>query len=91
MKVIYTPQRSDMSVKYEFGDDKVTAHIDGHQETFNFQGMPDGKAESITADNLSICPVVAAERVDGELTVTLLHWYGADAEGWEKEQREEVV
>lgn len=91
MKIIYTPQRSDMAVKYEFGEDKVIAYIDGNQETFSFREMPDGRAESITADNLPVCPVMSAERVDGELTVTLLHWYGADAEDWEKEQREEVV
>lgn len=91
MKIIYSPQRNDDTIKYDIEDDKIVAHIDGHQETFNFQGMPDGRAESITADNLSVCPVVAAERVDGELTLTLLHWYGADAEDWEKEQREEVV
>lgn len=90
MKIIYTPQRSDFSAGYEFGADKVVVHLDRHQETFNFQSMPDGRAEKITADNIHTCPVIAAERAGGELTVTLLWWYGADAEGWEKEQREEI-
>ncbi|RKQ97165.1 hypothetical protein C7446_2585 [Kushneria sinocarnis] len=91
MKIIYIPQRSDLSAEYELGDDKVIAHMNGHQETFNFQNMPDGRADSITADYLPICPVVAAERVDGDLTVTLLHWYGVDAAEDEKQEREVTV
>lgn len=91
MKIVYTPQRNDAVVEYRFAGEAVTAVIADQSETFDFTGMPDGRAESITADTLPICPVLSAERANGDLTVKLLYWYGADAEDWEKEEREETV
>jgi|Wag4MinimDraft_1082647.scaffolds.fasta_scaffold01841_3 hypothetical protein len=91
MKIIYTPQKADKSLSYAFPSEGVVeATMDGESDTFDFSEMPDGKAEKIES-TLFACPVVSAEKVDGELTVKLLHWYGPDAADEEKTEREVII
>lgn len=90
MKIIYTPQRSDRKAEYSFSGESITATIKDQSDTFDFSEMPDGFADSFDSI-LDPCPVRSAERINGELTVTLLHWYGADAGEEEKQQREVTI
>lgn len=90
MQVIYTPQRSDRKAEYTFTGESITVTIGDDSDTFDFSEMPDGTATSFET-TLDPCPVISAERIDGELTVKLLYWYGADATEDEKQEREVTV
>lgn len=67
------------ALEYEVSGDVLTVrHIAGEVvtvDTFDFTGTPDGAldVETIQTD-LPVQPILAAERVDGVLTVTVLDW-----------------
>lgn len=97
MKAILTPQvpHRDFTVSYSAEGDILTAEVDGVVDTFDFTGMPDGRAESIESATLPINPVLGAEKVNGVLTVTLAHYVAPRPEREEyvaeDENGEEVV
>lgn len=58
-------------------DPETGALIDGPQtiDTFDFTGTPDGRLDVDSIETtLPVQPILAAERVGGELTVTVLDW-----------------
>lgn len=66
-------------LEYEVSGDGLTVrHIAGGSETsdtFDFTGTPDGRLDVDTIETtLPVQPILAAERVDGVLTVTVLDW-----------------
>jgi len=71
MRVISVPQRRDNIISYAFSGEVVVATVDGVTDTFDFTNLPDGEATEILS-HLDPCPVLGAERVNGELTLTLL-------------------
>lgn len=78
MRVLLSPQRADRKINYTFGNDVITATIDGQTDTFDFSEMPDGMATNIET-TLPINPILSARRVGGVLEVVLLNWIGPDA------------
>lgn len=60
------------------GDRLTVTHTAGGSETsdtFDFTGTPDGKLDVDSIETtLPVQPILAAERVDGQLTVTVLDW-----------------
>ena len=80
MRILFSPQVPAVEgqrIRYTFGNDVITADIDGQTDTFDFSEMPDGEAVSIET-TLPVNPVLSARRVDGVLEVVLLHWIGQD-------------
>jgi len=53
--------------------DVLNVTVNGQTDTFDFSQMPDGKSTDIES-TLDPCPVLSAERVNGELTVKMLDW-----------------
>lgn len=90
MRAILTPQRSDRRVAYSAADNVLTVTMGAQSDVFDFSDMPDGRATHFET-TLPVCPVVSAERVDGVLTVKLLHWYGAGADDEEKRERKVTI
>lgn len=86
MMILYSPQFSLFGQKifYTFEKDKVIAELDGKVDTFDFSGMPDGKADSIESDILGFSPVISAERVDNTLHLVLLNFIDSSATNEEK-------
>lgn len=78
MRVLLSPQRADRKINYTFGQDVITAEIDGQTDAFDFSQMPDGEAVNIET-TLPINPILSARRVGGVLEVVLLNWIGPDA------------
>lgn len=78
MKIRYCPQRSDDVIEYEFEHDIVHVTYKDQTETFDFSGMPDGRAENIET-SLPINPIIEAWRENGVLHVKLLRFHGPDA------------
>ncbi|MBY5942300.1 hypothetical protein KUW00_15580 [Halomonas sp. DP5N14-9] len=76
MKAILTPQNStSITYSYQAVGDVLHATVNGVEDSFDFTGMPDGSAsdfETVLEPN----PLIQATKADGELTVTLLGWYG---------------
>lgn len=90
MKLVYSPQRADIPRDLSVDGDVITVTIGGVTDVFDFTGMPDGVTDGVESI-LTHSPILRAERVAGELTVHLLHWYGADAAEDEKQVREVIV
>lgn len=86
MKLLLSPQRpvnGEDKINYEFGNDIVTATYKGVTDTFDFSGMPDGRAENINT-TLEVNPIISAERKDGVLYVKLVNYIGEGATDEEK-------
>lgn len=86
MQVLLSPQRpvnGEDKIDYEFGNDIVTATYKGVTDTFDFSGMPDGRAENIDT-TLEVNPIISAERKDGVLYVKLKNYIGEGATDEEK-------
>ena len=86
MMILYSPQFNlfEQKIFYTFEKDKVIAELDGKVDPFDFNGMPDGKADSIESDIFEFCPVVSAERKDGVLHLVLLNFIDFNASEEEK-------
>lgn len=79
MQVLYSPQRNDSVIDYEFQNDTITVTYQGQSEMFDFSTMPDGTVVNEIETSLPINPIVRAERTDGVLSVVLLKFHGKDA------------
>ena len=79
MKILYSPQLSNKKITYSFNSEVVTVDIDGVVEEFDFSTMPNGRAEKITPEVLSVNPIVEAERIDGVLSLVLINYITEDA------------
>jgi len=86
INLIYSPQRRDINVDYKVNGDILNVKIGDKTENFDFTGMQEGHASSITADILPLNPVVSAEKVGDVIDVTVIRFYGKD----EKEVFENV-
>ena len=81
MRVLFSPQVPAVEgqrIHYTFGNDVITAEIDGQTDTFDFSEMPDGEAVDIET-TLPVNPIISARRINGVLEVVLLNWIEPDA------------
>ncbi|WP_128894631.1 hypothetical protein [Longirhabdus pacifica] len=96
MNILYSPQRHDHILSYTFDGEKVivthkvpleqTPEEITYQEqsdVFDFTGIEDGVLEEVET-SLPVNPIRHAERKDGTLSLTLLHYIGANATEEEK-------
>lgn len=75
--ITYSPQRSDNHIaSYELSDNVLTITINGVSEVFDFTDFTDGIAEEITPDKLPLNPIVSLEKINGEVHVTVIKFYG---------------
>ena len=86
INLIETPQRSDFKADYKVNGDMLNVTIEDKTETFDFTGLQDGYAGSITSDILPLNPVVSAEKIGDIINVTVIRFYGEN----EKELFEDV-
>ena len=75
IKIIETPQRADIIISSQIENDILTITIDEVSEVFDFTEMPEGKAESITPEILTINPILSAEKIGEEITIELIRFY----------------
>ena len=67
-QLIYGVDGDKLTVTYKMGDAEAV-------DTFDFTGTPDGRLDVDSIETtLPVQPILAAERVDGVLTVTVLDW-----------------
>ena len=78
IKIIETPQRADSKISYTADADILSVTIDDITEEFDFTGLPEGRAEEITPEILTMNPIVSAEKIGDELTITMIRFYGED-------------
>lgn len=80
MKILMSPQGRDRDrIWYEIEDQKITATINGVEDTFDFTNMPDGELQLYDEEGndliesiLDEVPILGAEKTDGVLTVEIL-------------------
>ena len=75
INLIYTPQRSDIKVKYEIDNDILTVKIDEIEEIFDFTGLAEGFAEEITVEHLPINPIISVEKIGNAVDVKAIRFY----------------
>lgn len=90
MKILYSPQRSDVPLSYSFDGETITASQAGQSDSFDLSGLPDGR-EAIIESTLAPCPLLSARRESGELIVTLRSHHGAGATEAERFPAEEII
>lgn len=84
MLVLYSPQFNDQNeLIYQFENDKIiVTYTDEnkikHTDQFDFSQLPDGIAQSIET-TLPIDPIIKAERINGNLYLTLLRFHDDQA------------
>lgn len=74
MKILFSPQIVDdeKRIQYKLEEGMVIAEYDGVSDSFDFQNFPDGKLDTETIETrFKVCPIISAERLDGELRVEL--------------------
>ena len=72
------PMRADMCIAHMVAGDILTVTIDGVSEEFDFTGLPEGRMTEIEPEILTINPIVTAEKIGDEITITLIRFYGED-------------
>jgi hypothetical protein len=90
VRLIYSPQRSDVPLSYAISGETITATQGEQSDTFDFSTLPDGRAAIIDSTQ-DPCPVLSARRENGELIVTLRTHHGPDASEAERFPAEEVI
>lgn len=73
-----TPQRSNVKVNYIVDNDILTIIMDGIEEVFDFNGLPDGIAEEIIVEALTVNPIISVEKIDDDINITAIKFYGLD-------------
>ncbi|WFF40384.1 hypothetical protein EVC62_02090 [Salinicola endophyticus] len=76
MRLLLTPQRSELSAKYYADTALLTVEVGGDIDTFDFTDAPDGEFDGFASDTLPLCPILRAEKSGDALTVWALGWYG---------------
>lgn len=75
MKILYSPQRNDEVISYEFSSDKITVNYNNEMDVFDFTGFENGIMET-TETILPINPIISAKKENGILSVELLYYIG---------------
>lgn len=78
INLIYTPQRADIKAEYTVNGDILTVKIRETTETFDFMGLPEGRAEEIIAEALPVNPIVAVEKTGDAIDITVIRFYSFD-------------
>ena len=78
IRIIDSPQRSDIVISHTIEDEVLSVTVNGMTEEFDFTGLPEGQADEITPELLRVNPIVSAEKVGDEVTITLIRFYGED-------------
>ena len=87
MRIYKSPQvgTDEKRFEFEFSGETITVIFDGVSDTFDFTGLPDGKADySMIETVLEYNPILKATKVDGILSVELLNFISEDATEEEK-------
>ncbi|WPU24526.1 hypothetical protein RI049_07175 [Cedecea neteri] len=95
IKLILTPQRSDMLVSYSADGDILKITGASVHDSFDFTSLVDGDIATDFVTTLSACPLLSAECSDvgneRVITVTAISWYGIDADADAKQVREVIL
>ncbi|MED4017004.1 hypothetical protein [Sutcliffiella cohnii] len=78
MRVLFSPIRSDDTVKYELQNNMVTITFNGRKEVYDFTDMPEGVLEDFETD-FPYKFVVSASKEKGVLSIVLLNFIGKNA------------
>ena len=82
IKIIEMPQRNDnMKIECVVDGDVLIVTINGITEEFDFTGLPEGMAESISSEYLPVNPIVSAEKVGNEVVISLIRFYDIEEKG----------
>lgn len=79
INLIYTPQQSDIhKTEYVINNDTLTVKINDLEETFDFTGLAEGRAEEIITETLPINPIISAEKTGETVNIKVIRFYNAD-------------
>ena len=81
INLIETPQRADIKAEYIVNNDVLTVKINDVEEVFDFTGLEEGIAEEIIVEELSINPIISAEKIGDTVNVKVIRFYGQDEKG----------
>jgi hypothetical protein len=87
MLIIFSPQRSDKTIEYEFKGETITVTLNGATDIFDFSTLQEGDEVALNEEtgqleietNLPILPILDARRENGRVVVTVLKYHGKDA------------
>lgn len=88
MKIKLTPQRSDCTQSYSVQNDVLTVTVNGVTDSFDFSTLGNGDQVTDITTTLPVNPIINVTRVDGIIEVTMISFYGVDADEIEKIFRE---
>lgn len=78
INLTYTPQRADIKATYMVKGDFLTTTINDVEEIFDFTNIADGILEEIVIESLPVNPILTVERVDDNVNITVIRFYGED-------------
>lgn len=78
IKLIETPQRSDIKAEYILNNDLLTVKISDIEEVFDFTGLEEGIAEEIIVEKLPVNPIISVEKTGDTINIKVIRFYGED-------------
>lgn len=91
MKIRLTPSRADFDTKYLAEGEVLHVSVGGASDTFDFSVLAEGDEAVSFKSDLPINPVVWASRIEGDVVVEFIAFYGADHTEDEKQVREVIL
>ena len=79
MRVLFSPQVRADKIEYKFIDDKVIVVYGDKSESYDFNGMPNGIADSIESEVFDFNPVLSAKKENNILYLKLINFIEEDA------------
>ena len=78
INLIDIPQRADFKAEYAIIDDVLTVKIGEAEEVFDFTDLPEGQAEEIITEILTINPIISAEKTGERIAIKVIRFYSAE-------------
>lgn len=91
MRLIKTPQRSDVAIDYAADGDALLVRIDGVEDSFDFTGAGEGTFTDFSSGTLPFCPVLSATKDADGLTIKVINAYGPEPQQSEGETDEDYA
>ena len=75
INLIEIPQRADAKVGYEVSNNILTITLDDVKEVVDFTQFGEGIAEEIEMENISLNPIIKAEKIGDIFNIKVLRFY----------------
>jgi len=75
INIIEIPQRSDNVITFKTNKNVLTVTLNGVEEVFDFTQFGEGIAEEIEIENISLNPIIKAEKIGDIFNIEVLRFY----------------